>query len=81
MIGHEVPATDKPFSTWYAVGSMRNALFEVVSMDEHEPEYKHWETRSVEERINGLEELRERLYDFDPTHRGLSRFFEVVDRP
>ena len=60
---------------------MDKGVIEVSSLDEHVPEYRFWETKSIEERINALEDLRGMLYDFDPTNGRLSRVLEIVDRP
>ena len=38
----------------------------------------YWHNSTSEERLNGLETLREQLYGPDPTRRRLQRFLELV---
>ena len=47
------------------------------SADREDREY--WRSRSPEERLAALELSRQIAYGYDPTVRGLSRFFEVVE--
>jgi hypothetical protein len=47
--------------------------------DEADEEY--WKSRTPDERFEALELSRQITYGYDPTTRGLSRFFEVVKFP
>ena len=51
-------------------------LAEAEQADRH-----HWRSRSPDERLEALELSRQIAYGYDPTARGLSRFFEVADFP
>ena len=39
----------------------------------------YWRSRTPDERLAALELSRQIAYGYDPTTRGLSRFFEVVE--
>ena len=41
----------------------------------------YWKARTPDERLEALELSRQITYGYDPTTRGLSRFFEVVKFP
>ena len=41
----------------------------------------YWKSRTPDERLEALELSRQITYGYDPTTRGLSRFFEVVKFP
>ena len=54
--------------------------FAVVSLHKAEAQDDaYWKSRSPEERFEALELSRQIAYGYDPTTRGLSRFFEVVE--
>ena len=56
--------------------------FEVTSFAEaEEADRKYWRSRTPEERLAALELSRQIAYGYDPTARGLSRFFEVAEFP
>ncbi len=42
---------------------------------------EYWRSKSPEERLTALEELRQTAYGYDEGQRGLQRHFEVADRP
>ncbi len=42
---------------------------------------QYWKSRTPDERFEALELSRQITYGYDPTTRGLSRFFEVVKLP
>jgi hypothetical protein len=53
-----------------------------VSLQEAEAENDaFWKSRTSDERFEALELSRQIAYGYDPTTRGLSRFFEVVEFP
>jgi hypothetical protein len=49
--------------------------FEAAEREDRE----YWRSRSPEERLAALELSRQIAYGYDPTTRGISRFFEVVE--
>ena len=54
--------------------------FSVVTFAEAEAaDLKYWRSRTPDERLAALELSRQIAYGYDPTARGLSRFFEVVE--
>jgi hypothetical protein len=56
------------------------AAFSTVTLDEAErTDQEYWRSRTVDERLAALELSRQIAYGYDPTSRGLSRFFEVVE--
>ena len=59
----------------------RNA-FNVVSLqDADQADQEYWRSRTPDERFAALELSRQIAYGYDPTTRGLSRFFEVAEFP
>ena len=59
----------------------RNA-FSVSNLAEAEQAtLDYWRQRTPDERLEALELSRQIAYGYDPTARGLSRFFEVVEFP
>ena len=56
--------------------------FEVIRLEEADRvDQAYWRSRTAEERLAALELSRQIAYGYDPTARGLSRFFEVVEFP
>jgi hypothetical protein len=56
--------------------------FSVVSLVEADRvDRDYWRSRTPEERWEALELSRQITYGYDPTTRGLSRFFEVAEFP
>jgi hypothetical protein len=56
--------------------------FEVTSLAEaEEADRKYWRSRTPDERLAALELSRQITYGYDPSARGLSRLFEVVEFP
>jgi hypothetical protein len=56
--------------------------FEVTTFAEAEAaDQKYWRSRTPDERLAALELSRQIAYGYDPTARGLSRFFEVAEFP
>jgi hypothetical protein len=56
--------------------------FSVCSLPEAErADREYWRSRSPDERLAALELSRQIAYGYDPTTRGLSRFFEVAEFP
>ena len=56
--------------------------FEVTSFAEaEEADREYWRSRTPDERLAALELSRQIAYGYDPTARGLSRFFEVAEFP
>jgi hypothetical protein len=54
--------------------------FSVVALAEAEKaDLEYWRSRTPDERLAALELSRQIAYGYDPTARGLSRFFEVVE--
>jgi hypothetical protein len=54
----------------------------VMSFAEAElADLEYWRSRTPDERLEALELSRQIAYGYDPTTRGLSRFFEVVEFP
>ena len=57
-------------------------VFEVIALEEADRvDQAYWRSRTPEERLAALELSRQIAYGYDPTARGLSRFFEVVEFP
>ena len=58
------------------------SAFSVMSLKEAEAaDEAYWKSRTPDERLEALELSRQSTYGYDPTTRGLSRFFEVVKFP
>jgi hypothetical protein len=56
--------------------------FSVTSFAEAEAEdLAYWRSKTPDERLAALELSRQIAYGYDPTTRGLSRFFEVAELP
>jgi hypothetical protein len=56
--------------------------FEVTTLAEAEKaDLQYWRSRTPDERLAALELSRQIAYGYDPTARGLSRFFEVAEFP
>jgi hypothetical protein len=56
--------------------------FSVVALQGAElADEEYWKSRTPEERFEALELSRQIAYGYDPTTRGLSRFFEVAQFP
>jgi len=56
--------------------------FAVTSFAEaEEADRQYWRSRTPDERLAALELSRQIAYGYDPTTRGLSRFFEVAEFP
>jgi len=54
--------------------------FRVTSFAEAErADREYWRSRTPDERLAALELSRQITYGYDPTARGLSRFFEVAE--
>ncbi len=54
--------------------------FQVTTFAEAErADQEYWRSRTPDERLAALELSRQITYGYDPTARGLSRFFEVVE--
>jgi len=54
--------------------------FQVTSFAEAErADREYWRSRTPDERLAALELSRQITYGYDPTARGLSRFFEVAE--
>jgi len=57
-------------------------VFSVASFADAEKEdLEYWRSRTPDERLEALELSRQIAYGYDPTTRGLSRFFEVIEFP
>lgn len=66
-------------STTETAGRHQWKLEVVDSFEEAEAQTRaYWLSATPEERLNGLEALREQLYGDDPTSRRLQRFLEFV---
>jgi hypothetical protein len=58
------------------------SAFTVVGLKEADAaDEAYWKSRTPDERLEALELSRQITYGYDPTTRGLSRFFEVVKFP
>jgi hypothetical protein len=56
--------------------------FSVSTLAEAEKvDLDYWRQRTPDERLEALELSRQIAYGYDPTARGLSRFFEVAQLP
>jgi hypothetical protein len=56
------------------------AAFSVVTLQEADrADEEYWRLRTPDDRLAALEFSRQIAYGYDPTTRGLSRFFEVVE--
>jgi hypothetical protein len=57
-------------------------VFQVTSFAEaEEADLAYWRSLTPDERLAALELSRQIAYGYDPTTRGLSRFFEVAEFP
>jgi hypothetical protein len=57
-------------------------VFSVSSLEEAEKDtLAYWRQRTPDERLEALELSRQIAYGYDPTARGLSRFFEIAPFP
>ena len=55
-------------------------VFSVTTLEEADKADRlYWRSRTPDERLAALELSRQIAYGYDPTARGLSRFFEVVE--
>jgi hypothetical protein len=55
------------------------SAFSVTTLPEAEQsDLAYWRSRTPDERLAALELSRQIAYGYDPSARGLSRFFEVV---
>ena len=59
----------------------RSAFSVVALKDADAADEAYWKSRTPDERFEALELSRQITYGYDPTTRGLSRFFEVVKFP
>ena len=58
------------------------SAFSVVGLEEADKaDEEYWKGRTPDERFEALELSRQITYGYDPTTRGLSRVFEVVEFP
>lgn len=80
---------DTPFSILYRMSEqlldqarVDRTAFSVSSLAEAEQAtLAYWRQRTPDERLEALELSRQIAYGYDPTARGLSRFFEVASFP
>lgn len=54
--------------------------FSVTSLSEQSDNRAYWQSRSPEERLAAIEQLRQLNYDYDPAADRLQRVFEVARR-
>ena len=59
----------------------RNAFTVVSLADAEKADIEYWRSCTPDERLEALELSRQIAYGYDPTARGFSRFFEVVEFP
>jgi hypothetical protein len=57
----------------------RRALSVTTVAEAAQADLQYWRSRSADDRLAALELSRQIAYGYDPTARGLSRFFEVVE--
>jgi hypothetical protein len=57
----------------------RRAFSVTTFAEAEQSDLQYWRSRSLDERLAALELSRQIAYGYDPTARGLSRFFEVVE--
>ena len=55
------------------------SAFDVVTLAEEGDEREYWRGRSIRERMEALELLRQIVYGYDPATTRLQRVFEVVE--
>jgi hypothetical protein len=56
--------------------------FAVTTLQEADKlDEEYWKSRTPDERFEALELSRQIAYGYDPTTRGLSRFFEIAEFP
>ena len=61
---------------------VERGAFAVASFAEAEQaDLRHWRSCTPDQRLEALELSRQIAYGYDPTTRGLSRFFEVAEFP
>jgi hypothetical protein len=59
----------------------RQALAVMTFAEAEKADRDYWRSRTPDERLEALELSRQITYGYDPTTRGLSRFFEVIEFP
>lgn len=60
---------------------MDRKAFSVVRLDEQdEDEKRYWRGKSPHERLQAVEETRQRIYGYDPASTRLQRILEVAKR-
>jgi hypothetical protein len=59
----------------------RTALSVTTLAEAEKADLAYWRERTPDERLEALELSRQIAYGYDPTARGLSRFFEVAQFP
>lgn len=56
------------------------AAFSVTSLSKQSDNRAYWQSRSPEERLAAIEQLRQLNYDYDPAAQRLQRVLEVTQR-
>jgi hypothetical protein len=59
--------------------SSKGIFYGVCDLGDEPPQYEYWLTRSVQERVAGVEELRRTFYGTALTESRLPRVFGVVE--
>jgi hypothetical protein len=59
----------------------RDAFHVTTLAEADRDDQTYWRSRTPDERLAALELSRQIAYGYDPTTRGLSRLFEVVEFP
>ena len=59
----------------------RRAFSVMTFAEAEQADLLYWRSRTPNERLEALELSRQIAYGYDPTARGLSRFFEIVEFP
>jgi len=62
------------------IARVDRTAFSVVALNKAEQiDAEYWRARTPDERLAALELGRQIAYGYNPTARGLSRFFEIVE--
>ena len=53
--------------------------FAVASLSDADDEKAYWRSKSVRERLQAVEHMRQVIYGYEPASGGLQRIFEVAE--
>lgn len=59
--------------------SRDKATFSIASLADADDDKAYWHSKSVRERLDAIELMRQVVYDYEPASGGLQRIFEVAE--